>query len=333
MIRRLAVGLAIPLVLAGCAGPTPTASPTALATPSAISSPTSTGATAVLHGDGRFPCEWVVGCGVFVEFAPDPPRPSTPGAYRPRSGAVLRTAVGHTDADGTWIEVIDAHPDTGPVPPGEYAVVAGVYLVDDTMTPGASEPFPVAGVPSPCTTPVTVDALTTILDVVVHVEPSGRCQVTAFAQPTDDGAALTIAATGDIECFAFMGCTPVLSILSVPEGANAPPGWYDHPLVTFEATIDPCEVAGGCVIRVGEALDPPPTVGVGDYLVIAGERATSDASSHDYEGNVVFPSLGASECAQRLTVDDSTAAVRIAVDFSDPSNGAEGGCTIEVDAD
>ena len=321
MIRRRTAALAMLLVLTGCTT-TPTPTPTKLPSPSAIASPTPTGAAVVLHGDGRFPCDWAVGCGVFVEFAAGLTLPLDSDAYQPRSGTDLRTVATQSDTEGTWIEVMDTHPGAPPVPPGGYAVVAGTYLVDDTQTPHPEDSFPVVSVPSPCATPLDIDEVTTTVEVVVHVEPDGSCVVTAFADPVDGSVPLTIKAAGGLDCFIYSGCMAVLSFLRLPDGAGAPPSWYDHPQVEFATVVD------GFDRSVGDAIDPLTTIGPGQYLVIAGERSTSDLGSFDADGNVVFPSEGANTCQQPLVVDGTTTSVQVDIDFSE---GA--GCTLAVGVD
>lgn len=146
---------------------------------------------------------------------------------------------------------------------------------------------------------------------------------TGPAQPADGSVPVTVAATGELDCIASYGCQAVLSILVLPAGATPPPAWYEHAQVEFETVSDDWRrLAGG-------PIDPPTSIEAGEYVVVAGTRLTSDVSSHDPDGNVVFQAMGASSCEARLVVDAGAGSVAIAVDF----DGDGLPCAVDVTVD
>jgi hypothetical protein len=137
---------------------------------------------------------------------------------------------------------------------------------------------------------------------------ASACTTATIAASASADVPVTFTARGELDCISYYGCQAVLSVLSLPAGATPPPTWYEHARVEFRTVSEDWHRLAG------PPIDPPTSIGPGDYVVVAGTRFTSDVSSHDPEGNVVFQEMGANTCEATLDVDPGTAAVSIELD-------------------
>lgn len=324
MSRQAAAVLAMAGLIAACS-PAPAPSKTSTDEPEP-STPTATappGAVVVVRAGGRAHCEWIVGCGVFLEFVPTTEAvPGDPPTWDPRDATDLRTGQAGEHGDA-WVEVFDTEDRVPPVAPGTYRVVAGLYWADDTNTPRPEDPFPVVEVPFACATPLEVDEVSELVTVALQLEPDGTCSLLASAEPVSGGVPVTFSATGELDCPSYYGCQAVLAVLALRTGATPPPAWYEHARVEFETVFDDWHRLAGA------PLDPPASIGPGEYVIVAGTRFTSDLVSPDPDGAPVFQEIGADTCEAPLVVGPGATSIAISIDYD--SDGAS--CAIEATVD
>lgn len=313
-------GLLVVTALAACSPAVPTRTDASL--PAPATDPT--GAEVVVEAGGRFACDWVVGCGAFIEIVPIQTLPIAvlPDDWEPERPYLLATTAA---ADAPPV-AFDVGPPDVALPrlgPGTYRVVAGIFWVDDSPSqePGT---FPASVVPSPCVAPLVVGEATVRATVAARFEADGVCAVTTSPAPaatSAPGVELVVELDGKIGCNAFpYGCLAKLSVL--PAGTDVGSSWRPSaedtgwaPAAMGDDTLDPTPYR------------PIPTLAPGASRLVVSLLGSYDTPSYAPDGSISTDLLA--RCILDVEVDPATGPVTVRVTFTPDGISFGGTCAIE----
>lgn len=281
------------------------------------------GVEVVVEASGRFACDWVVGCGAFVEIVRIPTLPieALPDGWEPARPYLLATSVA-SDAPPVALDVGPPEAALPRLAPGTYRVAAGVFWVDDgpSQEPGT---FPASVVPSPCVAPLVIEATTAQATVAVRFEPDAACTVRANpGPPVETGARLAVRFDGALGCALFpYACSVTLSVL--PAGTDVPDDW--RPPIT-----DPWWGADG---PGDQSVDPQaignvPTLPPGSHRLVASVLGSYDTPSYAPDGSVARDLLA--RCWLDVDIEPATAQVAVRISLEPDGTSFGGTCSIDL---
>ena len=324
MIQRAATGLALLLVVAGCAAPPPSVTPTAPVEPSPIGSPSSAGAMVTIDADGRYHCEWVAGCAPFVAIEPTDGIlvDTLPEGWLPPEPYLLeQTRISGTHGD----QVASVGGPTRAVDPlqaGTYRVTAGSLWVDDTATtsegPNAPNVFMRVGDPGSCQMPLEVTDTTENVSVDVTFQEGLYCDIALHGGP---GAELDVGWAGELQCTTFpYGCATYLSVLE--PGAEVTADWRPEPHDPWWSAA-----ASGDALPSDDPVWTVPNLPAGRHRLLFSLLGGSDLLSFTPDGEIARDLL--SRCSLDVAVAPSTTQVGVLVTFVPDGVGYGGSCSVE----
>jgi hypothetical protein len=323
--RRFAL-VAASAVLVACGQPVPTRSPSTVspaptpsvsAAPAPVASPAP--ATITVEANGRYRCDWVVGCAPYLAIVSSDDPWGDDLAFDDPADPILLDQRPIPDADQVFeVEGPSAQPPT--LPAGTYRLTAGWLWVDDVATAGPDGRYPFLGTGEvgPCVAALVVGEATEQASIAITFHESARCDLTIHA---GSGARLDVQMAGTVNCVQFpYSCAATVSVL--PEGAIVDDDW--RPPAT-----DPW---WGAASPSADHLSPPPIGTVpdlraGPHRVVVSLLGQSDIPSFGPDGSLARDLLA--RCQLDIDVGAATERVALVVTFEPDGIGYGGACRID----
>lgn len=316
MIRAAAVVVTVALSVAACA-PSPPPSPHA--SPAASPSPSPPPTSVVVEADGRYRCDWVVGCAPYLAIVPMDDPWAGDLTFDDPADPILLDQRPVPDADRVFeVKGPSAHPPT--LTAGTYRLTAGWLWVDDVATPGPDGRYPFLGTGEvgPCVAALVVSETTEQASISIAFHETVPC---AFTIHGGFGARLDVEMAGTVGCAQFpYACAATVSVL--PEGTIVDDDWRPP-------TTDPW---WGAASANTDHLSPPPigtvpNLPAGRHRVVVSLLGQSDVPSFGPDGSVARDLLA--RCQLDIDVGAATERVALVVTFEPDGIGYGGTCRID----